>query len=237
MRTQGRYAGRLVSLRRYPVKSLVGERLDEADVDERGLVGDRLWALRDADGKLASGKSTRRFRRTDGLLTMASRYDGEVPVVTLPDGTQVRGDDPGVHAVVSGVVGREVHLAREGDVMHHDEGPLHLLTHGDLARLGSGDRGPDERRFRPNLVLDTAVPSTEWLGLQVAVGPDVVVRVAAPMPRCVMIGHSQQGLPEVPRLLRALAAVSDGPEPVLGVLAHVVRPGQVALGHEARVSP
>ena len=39
--------GTVAALRRYPVKSLRGEDLDRMEVDERGPVGDRLWALVD----------------------------------------------------------------------------------------------------------------------------------------------------------------------------------------------
>jgi uncharacterized protein len=55
-------------IRRYPVKSMLGEVLAAVDVEERGLSGDRLWAVRDPDGKFGSGKNTRRFRRTPGLF-------------------------------------------------------------------------------------------------------------------------------------------------------------------------
>ncbi|MFD9355752.1 MOSC N-terminal beta barrel domain-containing protein [Streptomyces sp. NPDC060031] len=46
---------------RYPVKSTGGEPLREAEVDHRGLVGDRLFAVRDGDGRFGSGKNTRRL--------------------------------------------------------------------------------------------------------------------------------------------------------------------------------
>jgi len=56
---------------RYPVKSMLGEECDHLDVDQRGAEGDRLFAVRDADGKFGSGKTTRRFRKTDGLFGFA----------------------------------------------------------------------------------------------------------------------------------------------------------------------
>ncbi|MFG2875498.1 MOSC N-terminal beta barrel domain-containing protein [Streptomyces sp. NPDC048337] len=64
---------------RYLIKSTGGERLATADVDARGLVGDRLYAVRDAEGRLGSGKNTRRFRRMPGLLRPASRYPSRYP--------------------------------------------------------------------------------------------------------------------------------------------------------------
>ncbi|WP_223836253.1 MOSC N-terminal beta barrel domain-containing protein [Streptomyces venezuelae] len=66
--------GVIERLWRYPVKSTGGERLQRVEVDERGLAGDRLFAVRDADGRFGSGKNTRRFRRMDGLLHLSSRY-------------------------------------------------------------------------------------------------------------------------------------------------------------------
>ena len=75
--------GEVAALRRYPVKSLRGEELERLEVDGRGPVGDRLWALVDEQGKLASGKPTRRFRKVPGLLEHSSRLDGEVPVIEL----------------------------------------------------------------------------------------------------------------------------------------------------------
>ena len=60
--------GRLAGIRRYPVKSLTGEELEHALIEHRGLAGDRLWSVRDPDGKLGSGKSSRRFRKMDGLM-------------------------------------------------------------------------------------------------------------------------------------------------------------------------
>jgi len=47
--------GSVVALWRYPVKSMMGEELNRAEVTERGLVGDRAYALVDGtDGKVAS---------------------------------------------------------------------------------------------------------------------------------------------------------------------------------------
>ena len=56
--------GRVVSLWRYPVKSMMGEELNEAEVTERGLLGDRAYALIDSsDGKAATAKNPRKWPR------------------------------------------------------------------------------------------------------------------------------------------------------------------------------
>lgn len=226
--------GCLRSLHRYPVKSLVGEDLDAAPVDLRGVRGDRLWSVRDPDGKLGSGKSSRRFRKMDGLLSLAARYDGEVPVIELPDGRVVRGDDPAVHATLSELVGRPVTLAREDLVPHFDDGPIHFVTTASLRRLEQVHGRPvDVRRFRPNLVLDTGdlegFAEDDWVGRQLAVGDELVLSVRDTMPRCVMVALPQRGLEAERDLLHTITDVNDT---MLGVVADVLEPGSVALGDE-----
>ena len=55
----------VTGLWRYPVKSMLGERCQHLELDFRGVKGDRRYAVRDADGKLGSGKDSRRFRIMD----------------------------------------------------------------------------------------------------------------------------------------------------------------------------
>ena len=229
--------GRLAGIRRYPVKSLTGEELDHVDVETRGLAGDRLWSLRDPDGKLGSGKSSSRFRRMEGLLDLVARYDGDVPVIELPDGRAVRGDDPAVHEAMSSYVGRPVTLEREGAVSHFDDGPVHLVTTSSLATLARHHgQQVDVRRFRPNLLLDTSdadgFVEQGWLGRRVAVGDAVMLEVVAPMPRCVMVTQAQRDLPPDDGLLRR---VTDVAGMNLGVLAEVVATGRVAVGDAVRL--
>lgn len=225
----------VVGIRRYPVKSLRGEDLDAVTVDDRGCHGDRLWSVRDPDGKLGSGKSTRRFRRMDGLLALAATYDDGVPVIAFPDGRRTRGDSPEVHDALSAHVGRPVTLARENDISHFDEGPVHLVTTATLrsaARSGPTSDGPavDWRRTRANLLLEAdadGFPEHDWVGRRVRVGPELVLRIRGVMPRCVMLNAAQEELPSDPRLLQHLTPLTDG---ALGVVADVERGGRVSRG-------
>src|SRR4051794_2312992 len=53
---------RIEALFRYPVKSMLGEQIDVSVVGERGLLGDRAYALIDEEtGKVASAKNPRRW--------------------------------------------------------------------------------------------------------------------------------------------------------------------------------
>ncbi|MFI7635290.1 MOSC N-terminal beta barrel domain-containing protein [Nonomuraea sp. NPDC049400] len=59
---QGHRTRSIVSLWRYPVKSMMGEKLNAAEVGEHGVLGDRVYAVLDgADGKVASAKSPRKW--------------------------------------------------------------------------------------------------------------------------------------------------------------------------------
>ena len=54
--------GRVISLWRYPVKSMLGEELNSAQIADFGLLGDRAYALLDSnDGKVASAKIPRKW--------------------------------------------------------------------------------------------------------------------------------------------------------------------------------
>ena len=54
--------GAVVSLWRYPVKSMMGEELNAPDVTDDGLLGDRSLALVDTEtGKVVSAKNPRKW--------------------------------------------------------------------------------------------------------------------------------------------------------------------------------
>ena len=228
----------VAALTRYPVKSVVGEDLTAVNVDRRGVEGDRLWAVRDADGKLGSGKSSRRFRKMDGLLSLSASYDGATPVVAFPDGTSARGDDPAVHERLSRHVGRAVRLAREDDVPHFDEADLHLVTTSSLSRISELYGSPvDARRARANVLVDNGrdvgFDEDGWVGRTVRIG-DVELRILRPMERCVMVTMPQIGLPEERGLL---ARIGEANETNLGLVAEVVAPGRMRVADPVVLEP
>jgi len=225
--------GRLVEVWRFPVKSMAGERLPSAEVDTRGLVGDREWAVYDEEGRLASGKRTNRFRRMDEVFSLAARTVDDHVEVLLPDGRQVVAGEGAADLALSDHFGEEVELAAETDVAHQDAGQVSLVGTATLRELGTmcGLEGPvDPRHLRANLVVETAEPFEEerWLGREVRVG-GVVLRLVERIERCRMVDLEQVGLPALDGLLRVVGAERDL---CAGVYADVVEPGAVSEGDQ-----
>lgn len=227
-------AGRVHALLRYPVKSMAGEELQVVQVGARGLAGDRQWAVYTEDGGLGSGKSTRRFRRVDGLLEWRAVLGDGGPVVEAPSGQRFGPDDAG--AALGETIGRPLEIRAEADVPHHDESPVHVLTTASLRALGELlGRPVDVARFRPNVVLDVdadGFPEEHWAGRELRLGRDVVLALGPGMPRCVMVGLPQRELAKDKEILRTLARERDL---VLGLQASVVRGGAVRSGDPAHL--
>jgi uncharacterized protein YcbX len=148
----------IIEIRRYPVKSLLGETVPAAQVGERGLDGDRLWAVRDPDGKFGSGKNTRRFRRMPGLFGLRAHTADPDPVslittaalrrlgeLTADDGVDalrfranVLVDVPGTGFVEDDWPGRRLRIG--ADVVLRAVKPLIRCVMIDMAQDGVGDR-------------------------------------------------------------------------------------------------
>src|ERR671928_1649042 len=111
-----RVLGSVVALWRYPVKSMMGEELNAAEVTERGLLGDRAYAVVDsADGKVASAKNPRKWPQLfdfRAAFVDIPRPGAEVPPVriTLPDGTVVTSEQSDLNQILSRALSREVTL-------------------------------------------------------------------------------------------------------------------------------
>jgi uncharacterized protein len=108
--------GHVAQLWRYPVKSLGGEQIERADIGPRGVLGDRLWAVRDLERDV-----TVSARQLPVLLTATARYLWPVPPdagpgnapeveIAFPDGAVLSSSDGGMHAKLSELAGRDVEL-------------------------------------------------------------------------------------------------------------------------------
>ena len=210
---------------RYPVKSMGGERLDACLITDRGLEGDRRWALVDGvanrAGKLLS------IRQDERLMTYQARLaDHGVEVVT-PDGELRRLDDQLVAALAEQTA-RPLTL-RDLAGANFDDSPVLVVNLASVAAFGLEAGVPiDRRRFRANLYLDGLEPEEElrWLGRRIRVG-DAELEVIKRCDRCVVITRDPDTTTASPELLRIL---TDTHETCMGLYCGVVRPGRVAVG-------
>ena len=112
--------GSVASLWRYPVKSMLGEDLSATEVMERGLLGDRAYALVDnADGKAATAKNPRKWPTLFGFRATfiePQRPGASVPPVriTLPDGSTATSQQADLNQVLSKALNRTVTLNAAG---------------------------------------------------------------------------------------------------------------------------
>jgi uncharacterized protein YcbX len=110
--------GTIQALWRFPVKSMLGEQLAAVDLSQGGIIGDRVFAIRDKEtGKVASAKHPKVWPNLLGCRAAfleEPQTGKQLPPaqIELADGTSVMSDAPDVDAVLSRFFGRDVELAR-----------------------------------------------------------------------------------------------------------------------------
>jgi uncharacterized protein YcbX len=224
----------VASLHRYPVKSMLGERVGRLDIDERGCAGDRIWSVRTATGKIGSGKTTRRFSAVPGLLLMRAEERDGVVLVTFPDGATCPAGSDEAAERLSRLVEQPVTLMPESSVSHFDDGPVSLLGHASIAAVAEERGAPvDATRFRANILVDglDAFAEEAWIGAHLHIGT-AVLHVTAASPRCVMVNAETADLPPQPGNLAAIGRLTEGS---LGVVATVVEAGRIRVGDRLAV--
>jgi uncharacterized protein YcbX len=274
--------GTVAILRRYPVKSMLGEDLDEAEVSRSGLARDRrLAVVSRRTGKVASAKYPRLWR--DLLTLSAEALDDATARITLPGGETISSTDPGIDKVLSTLLNEPVTLSSTpppGATLDRavpeavlrngiraqvpatmieigaaappgtfvDFAPLHLLTTATLDRIAelSPYRRAHLERYRPNMVIRTGADGfteNDWLGRDLSVGDDLLLRVLARTPRCAIPTLAHGDLPRDTEALRVVARHNRvrplpdlDPEPCAGVYAQVLRPGRIRPGDPVRMA-
>lgn len=163
---------------RFPVKSMAGEKLEHADVGQRGILGDRAYALIDVEtGRVGSAKDTKKF---PGILNCKARFVEEpvagkpIPAVliTLPGGQSITSDSAQINTVLSEFIGREVTLEQSAPEEFVIDADIVDVEHADP----SGDPGTTkEQKLGASLFRELGMDPTAAEGLFFDVFPLTVM--------------------------------------------------------------
>jgi uncharacterized protein len=244
---------RIAQLWRYPVKSLLGERLPTLRLVDDGIEGDRMWGIQDRrDGRILTA------RREPRLLFASSRLAAsDLPVVTLPDGQEIAGTGPVTDAALSAWLGKSVTLvaASESDAASAeyfadatddtsqaiewtmpkgrfvDAFPILVISTAGLR--GGAVAYPagawDVRRFRPNILIQVDGEEwTEdaWADRQLSIGSAQLIPRLRCI-RCTMVNRAQPGLDTDVNIFKTLHRTHGGKA---GMWTQVMKPGAISEG-------
>ncbi|HEY1884335.1 MAG TPA: MOSC domain-containing protein [Candidatus Cybelea sp.] len=203
--------GSLEALRRYPVKSLRGEPLDRAEVEQSGIPGDRAAALFAREG--AREGKTYRGKENDRLHLLDEAEAAKELARARGLGLEIRRDE---------------HF--------FDDAPLSLIVDAWLAEVSAHIGYPVQwERFRPNFFVrsfENAAPlERELVERELLLGA-VRLRVRAPIGRCVTVTYHPNGEPSDPRILEYVAQQRSNQ---MGIYCDVVAPGVVQCGDALRL--
>ena len=230
--------GHVEAIFRYPVKSMAGERLADANLGWHGLDGDRRLAFRRIDNR--SGMPWLTASKLPDLLLFSPRRrkdgaDGDLPThIRTPDGKEmpVFGED--LAKEIERRYGAPVQMMQ----LNHgifDEASLSVIASDTVSEIGRiAGQSPDLRRFRPNVVvrLLRSVPfqEDEWLGGELLFGeggdaPTIAVTMRDV--RCSMVSFDPDSANPAPEVMKAVVRVNQNTAGIYGV---VTRTGRLALG-------
>jgi uncharacterized protein len=199
--------GTLDAVRRYPVKSLPGERLDVAQVVQDGIPGDRARALFVLSGSARLGKTYR--GKEDERLHRAR----------------------GVDAARAAAAQRGVELEVRRDGHFFDDAPISIIIDRWLDELSEHvGYNVEWERFRPNFFVRAsdafAQTESELVDAELALGK-VKLRVRCPIGRCVTVTYHPHGDSIDPRVLEFIAQERNA---WMGVYCDVLEPGRARVG-------
>ena len=274
--------GTIQSIWQYPVKSMNGMKLDQANLTTGGVLGDRTHALLDqSNHKVASAKFPRKWGKLlelNAAFVDQPKQTDQFPAVriTSSTGLDILSTDKNVDDVLSDYLGRLVKLTTLrpdsvslerldplesdetildiGDLMlknkFSDYAEVHLLTTAALQQLSSlsPDVRFDERRFRPNIVIETpsdtiGFTENDWVGKTIAIGENAQLKITDPTPRCSIPTLSNGGLAKDPKVLKTIVnhnmlevpLLENKLLPCIGVYGFLVTSGIVNVNDPVRI--
>src|SRR5215470_17584920 len=180
---------------RYPVKSMAGERVPEAEVGELGIAGDRT-VLVHVGGRVVTSRTHHRLLGLKGTLDSNG----------VPQISGYSWNSPEALELVREAAGPDAELVRYEGNERFDVLPLLVATDGAINHMGF-----DGRRLRPNIVISgvEGLMEREWPGRHLQIG-GIVIHAAQLRSRCIMTTFDPDTLEQDRNVLRRIVRELDG---------------------------
>jgi uncharacterized protein len=228
--------GQIVSIARYPVKSMSGELLTRAYLAPYGLDRDRLYAFESSSAPAGMLRLTAGERRHMLQYQPHVRSDGGVEVLA-PDGERYPIDSAALlhylqaHTADAGRLSLMQSLTPQTDVR-----PLSLLSLPTVEAL-SKEFGMilGERRFRANMLVSLvggAFAEDALAGRQVRIGNEAKLLIRERIPRCRFITYDPDVPLDAEPLFSLMKLLDRRHEGRVGVYASVATPGWIEAGDD-----
>ena len=240
--------GRLRFVRRYPVKAMAGEDLQEVRVTYAGLVGDRVYAFVENENRSSFPWMTGRlghemilyrprFVAAPTAAEMHPPAEKYATEVTTPEGEAFRLEDSRFTRHLESRFGRALHL-RFSERSMQDACPVSVIGLRTVDALTEeAGLALDHRRFRANFYVEweSAEPFYEdrLVGRTLEIGEEVAVVVVKKDSRCKIITLDPETAAPAPQVLETVARHHGG---CTGVYASVLRGGIVRAGDAVRAA-
>ncbi len=225
--------GRISKIRRYPVKSMMGEDLAKAILAPYGMVGDRVYAFIDDQNHNPRFPWMTARNANEMLLFKPNFLSDKEVVVRSPSGREYSITDPALERYFEEKYNFRMTLKyRESGC--HDSKPVSLISSHTIESLG-GETGLElaGERFRANIYVDwdNRMPfyEDELLGREITVGDGVILKIVKKDSRCVIPTLDPRTAAASPIILQTIQKNHGG---CTGVYAEVEKPGQINLRDE-----
>ncbi len=198
---------------RYPIKTMAGELLQEAQIGEFGIEGDRIVHVERADGHVITSRTHAGFLGHRGTLAT----DGKPLVDGRPWNSESVARD------IEKIGGQGARLVANEGSERFDVLPLLVTTDGAIEAFGE-----DYRRLRPNIVIGSAYGLVErtWEGGYLQVGK-VLIGVQDLRLRCIMTSFDPDTLEQNKQVTQGIYKRFEGK---LALNCYVLEGGAIAVG-------
>ncbi len=229
--------GTIAEIWRYPVKSMRGESLGQAQLRWTGIAGDRQFAfVRSANQARFPWLTGREYSE---IVLYEARYANPSDPrnsgvgITAPDGQDFDIWDSALARRLGEGAAEPVHAMQLGRGAF-DQHPVSVITTATLRRLSEcAGREIDPRRFRINIVIAEAPgapPDTAWTGRALTLGQSATIRVDELASRCVMVTIDPDTARRDPKVMRVVARDFDNQ---VGLYCAPIALGEIAVGDRA----